>query len=99
MRWRTQVEWRAQLKGCHFVRLCGGGFVPPTQEVVVVGVVIDVIVCLLVLSKLWCTIGIVCGLPVGFRWSVKSEWVTLWNRTVLLWVCFGTSHLAQLPVH
>ena len=43
---------------------------PPSQEVgcvVVVGVwwnVINVIVCLLVLTRLCCTIGIVCGLLV-----------------------------------
>ena len=38
---------------------------------VVVGDVIDVIVCLLVLSRLSCT---VCGLPVGSWWSVKISW-------------------------
>ena len=69
MSWRTQSGWRS-----------GGGFAPRMQElgcVVVVGVwwnVIDVIVCLLVLSRLCCTSGIVCGLPVGFRWSVKISW-------------------------
>ena len=44
---------------------------------VVVGVwwnVIDVLVCLLVLTRLCCIIGIVCGLPVGFRWSVEISW-------------------------
>ena len=57
--------------------LCGGGFAPPTQEVdcvVVVGVWWNVIVCLLVLTRLYCTIGIVCGLLVGFRQSVKISW-------------------------
>ena len=34
------------------------------------------IVCLLVLSRLCCTIGIVCGLPVGFRWSVEISFRT-----------------------
>ena len=33
--------------------------------------VIDDLVFVLVLSELCCTSGIVCGLPVGFRWSVK----------------------------
>ena len=50
---------------------------PPTQEVgcvVVVGNVINVIVYLLVLFRLCCTIGIVCGLLVGFRWSVEIYW-------------------------
>ena len=36
--------------------------------------VIDVLVCLLVLTRLCCIIGIVCGLPVGFRWSVEISW-------------------------
>ena len=39
--------------------------------VIVVGNVIDVIVCLLLLSWLCC---IVCGLPVGFRWLVNISW-------------------------
>ena len=34
----------------------------------------DIIVCLLVLSRLCCTSGSVCGLPVGFRWSVNIFW-------------------------
>ena len=45
--------------------------------VVVVGVwwnVINVIVCLLVLTRLCCTIGIVCGLLVGYQWSVEISW-------------------------
>ena len=85
MRWRTQVEWQAQsgwrgfqcVEGCW---LCGGGLAPPTQEVhcvVVVGVwwnVIDVIECLLVLTRLCCTNDVVCGLPVGFQWSVEISW-------------------------
>ena len=51
--------------------MCGGGFSPPTQKighVVMVGVwwnVIDVLVCLLVLSRLCCTSSIVCEIPVG----------------------------------
>ena len=57
-----------------------GGFVPLMQEVgrvVVVGVwwnVIDVIASLLVLTRLFCIIAIVCGLLVGFRWSVEISW-------------------------
>ena len=39
--------------------------------VVVVGVWWNVIVCLFVSSRLHCTIGIICGLLVGFRWLVK----------------------------
>ena len=27
-----------------------------------------------VLSRLFCNSGIVCGLPVGFQWSVKIFW-------------------------
>ena len=83
MRCRTQVEWRVQSgwrRGCKRllnVWVCGGGFAPPTQEVDCVVVVrmwwnvIDIIVCLLVLS---CIIGIVCGLTVGFWWSIKIFW-------------------------
>ena len=43
---------------------------------VVVGVWWNVIVCLLVLSRLCCTIGIVSGLPVGFWWLVEISWRT-----------------------
>ena len=39
--------------------------------VVVVGIVIDVLVCLF---RLCCIIGIVCGLLVGFQWSVEISW-------------------------
>ena len=45
--------------------------------VVVVGVwwnATDIIVWLNVLSRLCCTIGIVFGLSVGFRWSVRISW-------------------------
>ena len=74
---------RAQRRGCQCVkgcRLCGGGFAPPMQEVGFVVVVVvwwnvtDVIVWLLVLSRMCCTSGIVCGLPMGFWWSVKISW-------------------------
>ena len=39
------------------------------------GYVIDVFVCLFVLFRLSCTSGIVCGLLVCFRWSVKIFWI------------------------
>ena len=54
--------WR---RGCQYVKLCGGGFAPPTQEVggvVVMGVWWNVIVCLLVLSRL-------LALFVDFQWA------------------------------
>ena len=57
--------------------MCAGGVAPPTQEVgraIVLWVWwsgTDVIVCILMLSRLCCVSGNVCGLPVGFRWSVK----------------------------
>ena len=38
---------------------CGGGVV---------------LLCLLVLTRLYCIIGIVCRLLVGFRWLVKISW-------------------------
>ena len=44
----------------------------PHRKLVVVGVWWNVIDC-----AFWClpgTIGIVCGLPVGFQWSVKISW-------------------------
>ena len=79
MRWRTQVEWWAQSglrRGCQCVKGCWlcGELAPPTQEVGCVVVVwwnvIDVIVCLLVLTRLCCGSGIVYGLPV----VVKIYW-------------------------
>ena len=48
-----------------------------SECVVVVGVwwnVIDVIVCLLVLTRPCCTIDTVCGLLVGFQWLVQISW-------------------------
>ena len=78
-----------------------GWLVPHTQEVgcvVVMGIwrnVIDAIVCLLVLTRLCWTIGIVCGLPVVFGQSfLESElpWGTGWH-------CCVCSRSFQLPVH
>ena len=56
--------------------LCGGGLAPPTQEVgsvVVVGVWWNVIVCLLVLTRLCHTISTVCGLPVVSQNFLENE--------------------------
>ena len=56
--------------------MCEGGVAPPTQEVacaIVLGVWwngTNDIVCIM-LSRLCCVSGNVCGLLVGFRWSVK----------------------------
>ena len=47
----------------------------------------------------WCTISIVCGLQLGFRWSVKISWRFVRNSMVLLWVCSGPTLSAQLLVH
>ena len=44
--------------------------------------VTDVVVFLMVSSRLCCNNGIVCGLPVGFQWSVKPGQ----NMMVSLWV-------------
>ena len=55
---------------------CGGGVGPPTKEVgcvIVMGNVVDVMVCLSLLSRLCCNSGIVCGLLVGFQLSVKTS--------------------------
>ena len=55
-------------------RLCGGGVVPPTQEVgraIVLCSGTDIIVCVLMLSRLCCVCGNVRGLPAGFQLSVK----------------------------
>ena len=75
-----------------------GGFAPPTQEVgcvVVVGcggVSLMSLCGFLVLSRLCCSSGIVCGLlVVGL-----GEWAPLKNRMMLLWVCPGTALPAQL---
>ena len=67
--------------------LCGVGVAPPTQEVgcaIVLGVWwkgTDLIVCILMLSRLCCDSGNVCGLPVGFcgksiffDWEWASGW-------------------------
>ena len=57
--------------------LCVGGVAPSTQEVsraIVLGMWwngTDVILCVLMLSRLCCVSGHTCGLTVGFRWSVK----------------------------
>ena len=45
---------------------CEGGVAPPTQEV---GCVVGVVECHCV--PFGVVLGIVCGLPVGFRWSVE----------------------------
>ena len=73
--WRAQSDWKRScqcVKGCW---LCGGGLAPPTQEVGCVVVVIDVIVCLLVLTRLCCTT--VCGLP-------EAKFLREWT-----WWCCG----------
>ena len=43
---------------------------------------------ILMLSKLCCVSGNVCGLPAGFWWSVKfhCEWASLRKRMVLFWL-------------
>ena len=46
----------------------------------------EVIVCILILSWLCCVIGNVCGLPVGFQWSIKFS-----LRTGGTSVVFGVS--------
>ena len=59
-------------------RLCGGGVAPPTQGVggaIVLGVWCsgtDVIVCILMLSRLCCVSGNVCGLSVAVCWPLPS---------------------------
>ena len=66
--------------------------------VIVMGVwwnVIDVIVCLLVLSWLCCTSGIVCELAFGGRSKFLGEWASLRKRMVLFWVCPGLSLLVH----
>ena len=74
MKWRTHVEWRAQpggRRGCQCVKGCwlfGGGLAPPMQEVGCVEDVINVIVCLLVLTRLCSTIGIA-----DFRWASSGR--------------------------
>ena len=86
MRWRTQVEWRAQSGGCQCVKgcwLCGGGLAPPIQEVdcvVVVGNVIDVII--LDYWHLW-TSG---GLPVVGQNFLENG--PPWGAG---WCCYGWS--------
>ena len=61
LRWRTQVEWRLEAVSVVEVDL-----LHPRRKWVVVGVWWNVIniVCLLVSTRLCCTIDIVCGLPV-----------------------------------
>ena len=56
------------------------GLDPPMQEVGCV------IVCLLVLTRLYCIIGIVAS---GGRKKYLGEWASLGNRMVLMWVCSG----------
>ena len=79
---KNQVEWRAHSgwsRGCH--SMCERWLTVwrwySTQEVgcvIVMGSVVEVMVCPLVLSRLCCNSSIVCGFPVGFRWSVKISW-------------------------
>ena len=80
--------WR---RGCQVIDCVEVDLLHPRRKWVVWlwwGYVIDLIVCLLVLTRLCFTIGIFCGLPVCFRWSkFLGEWASLRNRMVLLWVC------------
>ena len=56
--------------------------------------------CLLVLTRLCCTIGIVDFVwASGGRSKFLGEWASLRNRIVLLLVCSGPSLPAQLPVY
>ena len=77
---RTVSGWRIACLHVKGWRLCGGSVAPPTQEVgrtIVLGVWwsgTDIIVCILILLRLCCVSGNVCGLPVGFRWSVNFSW-------------------------
>ena len=74
MEWWAQSGWR---RGCQVVYCVKVDLLHPLRKWVVWlwwGNVIDVIEHLLVLSRLCCTSGIVCGLPLGFRWSVKISW-------------------------
>ena len=65
MEWRAQSGWSFSLVDCVEVDLLH----PCRKWVVWLWCnVIDIIVYLLVLTRLCC---IVCGLPVGFRWSVE----------------------------
>ena len=88
MRWRTQVEWSGWRRGCQCVKgfwicsthvgsgLCGCGGVWWN--------VIDVIVCLLMLTRLCCTSGVVCGLPV-----VSQKFLENGGPLSTGWCCCG----------
>ena len=75
-----RAGWRIR-RGCQCVKgcwLCGDGLAPPMQEVSCVVMVGHV--CLLVLTRLCCTIGFVCGLPVVVQNFLENgpPWGTGW---------------------
>ena len=95
-RWRG--TWR---RGCQCVKgcwLCGDGFAPPMQ---LCGWNVIDIVCLLVLSRLCCTIGIVCGLPVVGQNFLENgpPWGTRWCCCGLFWSRPASSPLSILNEH